>query len=250
MNQFFKDKIVVITGASSGIGAELATELASRGARLALCARRIDQLSEVQKECQKHGVDAHVYTCDVTDVSAVQAAFSRIKQELGPIDILIANAGVSGLIKASKYNFELANQIIDVNVKGVMNAIGAVTPDMCARRQGAIVAVSSLASYVSIPKSYVYCASKSAVSALLQGLRRELRPLNIKVTTICPGYIRTEMTAKNTFKMPFLMDAKPAARRMADAIARGDLVYDFPLRLRWTIRLVSILPDRFLGMFI
>ena len=248
MNSFFSKKIVLITGASSGIGASLASELAGRGATLALCARRLEMLSAVQKSCEARGATVRVYQCDVTDDTQVQKTVEEIKHQLGPIDVVVANAGFSGAFKAKRFQIDLANKIMDVNVKGVINTIGAVVPDMCTRGRGSIVAVSSLASYMALPQSYVYGASKSAVSALLQGLRRELVNTDIKVITICPGFIKSEMTAVNKFKMPFLMDAEPAAKRMADAIARGDAVYNFPRRLFWIIKLASWLPDKILAM--
>jgi short-subunit dehydrogenase len=243
MASLFSGKVVFLTGASSGIGAALALELAKRGAILALAARRTDLLEKVKSDCENLGAKVSLHQCDVVQATEVAIVVDTIKNMFGPIDVVIANAGVSGGFKASRFPVDVAGQIIDVNVKGLLNTIGSVLPDMCHRERGVIVGISSLASYISFPQSYVYCASKSAVSAILLGLRRELRNTNIQVTTICPGYIRTDMTASNQFSMPFLMDVDVAARRIVAAIERGDAVYNFPRRLRWLIRILSVLPE-------
>lgn len=241
-------KVVFLTGASSGIGAALALEYAKTGAKLALTARRLDLLEKVKADCEKVGAKVSVYQCDVTDHQAVQKTVAEIYKNFGQIDMVIANAGVSGSFKAEKLQAEAATQIIDVNVNGLINTVAAVLPKMLERNSGTIVGVSSLASYISFPQSYIYCGSKSAVSAILSGLRLELLKTNIQVTTICPGYIRTDMTAANRFHMPFLMDVDVAARRIVRAVQRGAAVYDFPQRMRWIIRIASCLPESLIAL--
>lgn len=248
MPQPLKGRVAFITGASSGIGANLAIEFARRGVHLALAARRLDLLANVKSQCETHGVTVRIYQCDVVQSDQVQTTVAAINQDFGQIDIVIANAGISGAFKAKRFDTALANQIIDVNVKGVLNTVGAVLPDMHGRNSGIVVGISSLASYISFPQSYVYSASKSAVNAIFTGLRRELRFSKIQVTTICPGFIRSEMTATNQFPMPFLMDVDVAARRIVNAIERGDAVYNFPRRLHWTIRLLSFVPERLMTL--
>ena len=242
-SSLFSGKVVLLTGASSGIGAALALELARRGAILGLAARRMGMLEKIKLDCENLGATVSIHRCDVAKADDVTSTTDAIKEKFGRIDVVIANAGVSGAFKASQFRIDAAGQMIDVNVKGLLNTVGAVLPEMCQRNSGVVVGISSLAAYISFPQSYVYCASKSAVSAILQGLRRELRSTNIQVTTICPGYIRTAITAANQFSMPFLMDADVAAQRIVRAIERGDPVYDFPRRLRWVIRLLAVLPE-------
>jgi short-subunit dehydrogenase len=248
MNQAMSGKVVFLTGASSGIGEALAREYARQGAILALAARRTQLLEKIKKDCEALGARVEIFSCDVVVEGDVRRTVEDINKKLGPIDAVIANAGLSGSFKVGRFNTELSAKIIDVKVKGLLYTIGAVLPEMLKRNTGTVVGVSSLASYISFPQSYVYCASKSAVSAILQGLRLELSESNIQVTTICPGYIRTDMTASNQFTMPFLMDVDVAAQRIVRAIARGADVYDFPRRMRWIIRLLSLLPQKMIAL--
>jgi short-subunit dehydrogenase len=244
----FKQKIVYVTGASSGLGAEFARQLVSAGARLALFARRQTELDALVRECERlsgaEGGSATAFVLDVTDRAAVQAAFAKAEAALGPADVLIANAGVGYPVRVTKFDAGRAADIYRVNVFGALNAIECVLPAMLRRRSGHIVGISSIAAYKSFPESHVYCASKAALSAQLEGLRLELMPHGVDVTTICPGFIKTAMTERNTIPMPFITTEVIAVRRMLGAIARRARVYVFPKRMFLLMLLLRLVPGR------
>ena len=196
-------KQVLITGASSGIGFELAKQYIDRGDRVAAIGRRMSALEDLRKQCGEVAT-LEIFQGDVTDAKRMQEIVDTLENNGHPVDIAIANAGVSMHTIGGTFDATSARTIYETNVIGVTNTIGAVLPRMMERKAGQIVGVSSLASYISIPRSSSYCASKAAVSAQLIGLRRDLKRHGITVTTICPGFIKTPMTAKNRFKMPFL----------------------------------------------
>jgi short-subunit dehydrogenase len=234
----------VLTGASSGIGLELARELARRGYDLALLARRADLLEETARELSATGIRAVAIACDVVDGAAVREAVRRGEQELGgPFDLAIANAGVSIPNHATRFNIADADQVIRVNVLGVMYLYDAVIPGMIERKSGRFVGVASVAGLRGLPTSGPYSASKAAVQAFLEAARIELVPYNVGVTVVNPGFIVTEMTAKNRFHMPFLMKAPKAARIIADGIARGKRVIEFPRRMSLLMRITRLIPD-------
>src|SRR4026208_1185573 len=177
----------MITGASSGIGRGLALEIAARGAHLALVARGEDLLKEIVSEAGKRNVRAVAATADVRDAKAVREAADRFRRELGPIDILIANAGIGTADHAVSLTPEHAANVIGINVLGAVNSVAAVLPEMVQRKQGRLVATSSLAAYRGLAKSAAYCASKSALSANFESLRIDLRRSGLGVTIIHPG---------------------------------------------------------------
>jgi short-subunit dehydrogenase len=238
------NKRALITGASSGIGLALARELAKRGYDLALLARRAELLEDAARELSKEGTKAVAIACDVVDADAVRDAVRSAEEQLGgPIDLAVANAGVSIPMHASAFNLAGAEQIIRVNVLGVMYLYAAVIPSMIERRSGQFVGIASVAGLRGLPGAGPYSASKAAVQAFLEAARIELVPYKVGVTTVNPGFIVTEMTAKNRFKMPFLMKVDRAARIIADGIERRARVVQFPLRMSLLMRLVRILPD-------
>jgi short-subunit dehydrogenase len=243
----FSSKAVYITGASSGLGRELALQLGAQGAKLALFARRTELLDSLVGELSARGVKARAYALDVADRDAVQARFNEAESDVGPCDVLIANAGIGLPTSARKLDARKVMQVWDVNVKGAFYCIEAVLPAMLARKSGQLVGVSSIAAYGSFPGSWAYCSSKSALSALLEGLRRELLTAGIAVTTLCPGFIKTEMTKDNKFKMPFMLDCDVAVRRMIRAIEHKKKVYAFPKRTYALVRMTRFLPDRMLA---
>ncbi|MEA2491256.1 MAG: hypothetical protein QOH21_3048 [Acidobacteriota bacterium] len=235
--------VALITGASSGIGAELARELARRGWSLALLARRQELLDTLVAELRGKGTRAVAIMCDVGDKEAVHAAVRRAETELGPIDMAIANAGISIPNHATKFKIDDAEQTIRINVLGTMYLFDAVIPGMLERRRGQFAGVASVAGLRGLPTSGPYSASKSAMQSFLESSRIELHPYGIAVTIINPGFIRTEMTKKNTFPMPFLMNADRAARLIADRLERRARVIEFPWAMSVIMRTVRILPD-------
>lgn len=234
----------ILTGASSGIGLDLARELARRGYDLALLARRADLLDATARELSASGVRAVAIACDVVDGAAVRDAVRRAEQELGgPFDLAIANAGVSIPNHATRFSIGDAEQVLRVNVLGVMYLYDAVIPGMIERRSGRFAGVASVAGLRGLPTAAPYSASKAAVQAFLEAARIELVPYNVGVTIVNPGFVVTEMTAKNRFYMPFLMKSPKAARIIANGLERGRRVIEFPKRMSLLMRVTRLLPD-------
>lgn len=240
-------QVAVVTGASSGIGWELARQLAAEGCRVGLVARREKPLVELQMLIADAGGSAAVAVADVGERHQVEAAFGQIREQLGPVDLVIANAGVGKPTQLDPVNIADVEEMIRINVMGVIYTLSTALPEMLARKSGHLVAVSSLAGYRSLPGESAYCASKAAVNAYLDGLRIHLRGSGVRVTTACPGFVKTPMTAMNTFHMPGLLEADVAASRIVRAIKSGTKVYNFPQRLHLMVKLSRWLPDRLIN---
>jgi 3-hydroxy acid dehydrogenase / malonic semialdehyde reductase len=191
-----QNKTVFITGTSSGIGLACAEAFAKEGARLLLCARRIDKLNaEVEVLKEKHRVIVHTFELDVRDQASVDAAIQALPAEWRDIDILVNNAGLSrGLDKFQDSLLSDWEEMLDTNVKGLLYVTRAVLPTMLAKHKGHIVNIGSIAGHEVYPKGHVYCASKHAVDAITKGLRMDLVDTPIRVTTIDPGLVETEFS--------------------------------------------------------
>jgi short-subunit dehydrogenase len=240
----FANQVVVITGASSGIGREMARQLAAQGAKVGLIARRRDRLDEIAAEVRKFGGTVEVEQADVGDRQQVLTAVGRLIERLGPVDILFANAGVSEPTTVEPLNTPEVEKQMRVNYFGVVYAIEAVLPGMLQRRKGHLVAVSSIASFMGMPAHGGYCASKAAVNSFMQSLRYQLRDYKVSVTTICPGFVRTEMTENAQHNMPLLMNCDRAVRKMLGAIRWRSRQYSFPRILRHVMFWANLAPDR------
>jgi short-subunit dehydrogenase len=236
-------KVVFLTGASSGIGRGLAIDLARRGAKLGLLARRADLLDGIVEEVEKVGGKALALPADVRDEAAVRSAADRLRSEFGPIDILIANAGVGGTttdIAAMKP--EDVKNVLDINVVGSVNSVAAVLPEMVARGEGQLVAISSLSAYRGLPKSAAYCSSKAAISAFFESVRIDLIGRGVDVTIIHPGFIRTPLTSGRKAKLPYLMELDDAVEKIVRAIEKKRKSYAFPWQLATIVRTAMIMP--------
>lgn len=236
-------QVAVITGASSGIGWELAKVLAQEGYRLGLVARRREALGQLADEIRRSGGAAELEPADVASREEVVAAIRRLSERLGPCDLLIANAGVGHETFVDPLNVDQIEQMIRVNYLGAIYAIEAVLPEMLRRGRGHIAGVSSLAAYKGFPGQQGYCASKAALKTFLEGLRIQLRHRGIRVTTICPGFVHTPMTAQHRFGMPFVMNADEAARRIAKALRRRKKVFNFPWQTERLAKFTYWIPD-------
>ena len=232
----------MITGASSGIGRGVALEVAARGAHLGLLARREELLNELVAESTKHNVRAVAASADVRDAKAVSAAADLFRKELGPIDILIANAGVGTADHALQLAPEHAAEVIGINVLGAVNSVAAVAPEMVERGQGRLVAISSLAAYRGLPKSAAYCASKAALTAYFESVRIDLRKTGVGVTIIYPGVVKTGITQGRVKKMPYLMELDYAVKKIVSAIEKEKKTYAFPWQLATFVRSGLIMP--------
>ena len=178
---FWKDKVVFLTGASSGIGEALALEMAKRGAILGLLARRESLLRDLSAKCERLGTAAREFPCDITDEYSVRDAAQMLRKEFGKIDILIANAGIGGGAKHAKdLKPQDFRRVIDTNLVGAVNSVAAVLPDMVERGEGQIVAVSSLAGFRGLPKSAAYSASKAGMTAFFESVRLDVQKSGVK----------------------------------------------------------------------
>jgi NAD(P)-dependent dehydrogenase (short-subunit alcohol dehydrogenase family) len=232
---------VFLTGASSGIGAALAREYARAGAQLGLCARRSDALSALAAELAP--VAPALYPGDVRDEAALRAAAADFTQRFGLADIVIANAGVSrGTLTEHVEDNAAFRAIMETNVDGILHTFQPFLPAMRAARAGRLVGIASVAGFRGFPGAGAYSASKAAVIRYLESLRVELVGSGVDVITICPGYVATPMTAKNPYRMPFLLPVDEAARLIARAIARGRVFYVLPWQMAWVGRLLLVLP--------
>jgi NADP-dependent 3-hydroxy acid dehydrogenase YdfG len=190
-----KNKVAIITGASSGIGEATAKALSKEGARIVLAARRIDRLEKLKAEIEKSGGNAIVVKTDVVKRKEVENLARITLEQFGKIDILINNAGLMPLSFVKNLHVDEWERMIDVNLKGVLYAIAAVLPDMRKNKSGDIVNISSIAGRKLFPGAAVYCATKFGVTALSEGMRIELSPKeNIRITSIEPGAVATELT--------------------------------------------------------
>jgi NAD(P)-dependent dehydrogenase (short-subunit alcohol dehydrogenase family) len=236
----FRDRVALVTGAASGIGRAVALALAGQGARVAALDIQAKGLEALAGELTGRPLATAV--ADVTDLAGTRAAVADLEAQLGPTDLLLAAAGVGRETSAINFRAEDVAAMIAANLVGVANTIDAVLPGMRERGAGHLAAVSSLASYRGLPRMAGYCASKAGVNALLDALRVELLPLGIAVTTICPGWVRTPMTAGLPIPASAMMDVGEAARRIVAALAARRSFVAFPARLAWQVWLLRHLP--------
>ncbi|HEY7007864.1 MAG TPA: SDR family NAD(P)-dependent oxidoreductase [Jatrophihabitantaceae bacterium] len=231
-------KTVWVLGASSGIGAATARELVRRGARVAVSARRVKRLREVARD------DMVVAAADVTDPASVVRAAAMVRTALGGVDVVIYSAGFWKQMDATAWDTELFEQHLRVNLTGLSNTLAAVLPPMLARGRGVIAGISSVAGYRGLAGSGGYGATKAAQQNLLESLRVQLAPRGIRVTTISPGFVRTELTADNRFPMPFLIDPEQAANAICDGLERERTDIVFPLPMALLMNAARLIPPR------
>jgi short-subunit dehydrogenase len=232
---------VFLTGASSGIGEALARHYAAQGATLGLVARRAQLLDALRGRL---AIPAEAYAADVRDAEAMRAAATRFIERHGLPDLVIANAGISyGNDTAVAGDVEVFREILEVNVLGLVNTFHPFVAPMRARGAGHLVGIASVAGVRGLPGGTAYSASKAAAVRYLEGLRVELRGSGVHVTTLSPGYIATPMTAKNPYRMPFIIAPEDAARRFARAIERRARHAVIPWPMAIVARLMALLPD-------
>ncbi|KAF0200351.1 MAG: short-chain dehydrogenase/reductase [Gallionellaceae bacterium] len=232
---------VVVTGASSGIGLALARHYLERGATVSAIARRGELLQTLAAEFPDK---VFCYALDVRDALAVQQAANNFMARVGVPDIVIANAGVSrGTLTEYAEDIDAFQQVMDINVLGMVKTFQPFVNAMRDARHGKLVGIASVAGFRGLPGAGAYSASKAAAISYLESLRVELRGSGVKVVAICPGYIKTPMTAVNPYSMPFILDADDAAQRMAREIERGCSFTVIPWQMGLVGRAMKLLPN-------
>lgn len=232
---------ILLTGAGSGLGAALARRYAAPGVRLLLVGRDETRLTEIAADCVARGATVERASIDVTDRTAL-AAWIVAADESQPLDLVIANAGISGGTSGLGESDDQSRRIFAINLDGVLNTIDPILPRMRRRGAGAVALMSSLASFRGLPGAPAYGASKAAVRVLGEALRGDYLSSGVTVSVICPGFVVTPMTARNRFHMPFLMTAERAAEIMVRGLAQGRARIAFPWPMYALVRLIAALP--------
>lgn len=229
LNEFWRGRRVIITGASSGLGAALAEHVAARGARVGLIARRASLLDSLASKIRAGGGTAASAAADVGNAEELKQSIEQTERQIGTCDVMVANAGVLRQTPGGAFDAAVVDEVIRTNVLGVANAFAAVLPRMVAQRSGHLAAVASIASLLGLPSVGAYCASKSAVVTLMESLAVDLHRFGIRTTTICPGFIDTPLLSEpEKARVGKMMTAQTAAARTARAIERGQRECWFP----------------------
>jgi short-subunit dehydrogenase len=232
---------LLITGASSGIGEALALAYAAPGMNLALSGRDGVRLETVAAACRQRGAIVQAATVDVTDAEAIARWIDGV-DTAAPIDLVIANAGIGAGTEGGFETAEQTRAMFAVNLDGVLNTVLPLIPRFVRRRRGQIALMSSLASFRGFPGSPTYCASKAALRIWGEGLRGDLHRHGVGVSVICPGFVVSRMTARNKFRMPFLMSAERAAAIVKRGLARNRSRIAFPFAMYLAIWFAGTLP--------
>jgi NAD(P)-dependent dehydrogenase (short-subunit alcohol dehydrogenase family) len=231
-----RGKVFWVVGASSGIGAATARELVARGATVAISARRERALDQVS------GGRMLVVPLDVTDAKSVAAAAARVRDAHGRIDAAILAAGYWSQMDPHAWDTEVFDRHIQVNLVGMSNAIAAVMPEMLHRGSGMVAGISSVAGYRGLAGAEAYGATKAAQINLLESLRVHVAKSGVRVTTICPGFVRTELTDGNSFPMPFIIDADQAAKSICDGLEHDRTEIVFPWQMALLMKAARLVP--------
>lgn len=240
-SQVSEEKIAFITGASSGFGRGLALRFARQGYALGLAARRVEMLDALADEIRAFGGKVGVYPCDVADRENLLSAIRQCEAELGPIDLMIANAGVSTHAHPEELDSREVERVMKINFLGAVTATEGVLKGMLERGRGQVVVVSSLAGFQGLVLHGSYCASKAAMNGFFESLRLDVAKQGVDVTIITPGFVKTEMTARSPYPMPFLMELDPALDIMVRGILKKKRLVKFPMPLStvaWWFRVI------------
>lgn len=228
-----------IIGGGSGIGAAVARLLADRGWTVAISGRRVDKLDAVAAGNPR----LRPYPLDVTDTAAVSETTGRIARDLGGIDLCIFGAAAWQPMEAGNYDFDAFAKVVDTNYLGAVRVAAAVTTHMKQQGRGHFAIIASVAGYFGLPRSAAYSSTKAGLINLLETMRTELAPAGVVVRMIAPGFVKSELTDKNDFAMPFLMETDDAARRIVDGLTGSDrFEIAFPRRMVWLMKTVRFLP--------
>ncbi|WP_224246118.1 SDR family NAD(P)-dependent oxidoreductase [Hyalangium gracile] len=235
-------RTALVTGASSGIGRGLSAWLARRGVKVFGAARRMEELEALARELQGQGEIVPV-RMDVANAQETREAIRAIDEQCGGLELVVANAAVAPETPGDALDWSALEQILDVNVRGAAATLSAVADRMVSRGAGHLVGMSSLSDVRGMPHNGAYSASKAFLSTFLEGLRVDLAPRGVKVTTIRPGFVKTPGTEGNHFKMPFLLELDDAVDRIGRALLRGVSEHSFPWQAATAARLFQVIPN-------
>jgi NAD(P)-dependent dehydrogenase (short-subunit alcohol dehydrogenase family) len=235
------ERVVWIVGASSGIGRALALRMARDGWRVAASARSVEALEALAQDSQGR-ISAHLL--DVTDEAAVAGVAATVWRDVGAIDLAVFAAGRHIPVDAAAFEVEPFRQLVEINFMGVVYGLAGVVPRMVERGVGHIAVVSSIAGYRGLPTASAYGATKGALNNMTEALKFDLEPKGIKVQLVCPGFVRTPMTDKNPFPMPFLMEPEDAAEAFYRGLQGSVFEINFPRRFTFMMNLLCALPHR------
>jgi short-subunit dehydrogenase len=236
-------KNILISGASSGIGRELAIAYSAADVNLFLCGRNSEKLDEVKIQCERLKANVSCKILDVQNSAEVKNWIEEIEEKF-PLDLVIANAGISAGTAGGSESFEQVKKIFSTNLDGVLNLIHPAIEKMLLRKKGQIAIMSSLAGFRGLPSSPAYSASKSAVRVYAESLRGNLGKFGIEVNAICPGYIKTPMTDVNEFPMPFLMSVEEAAQIIKNGLTKNKSRIAFPFSFYFIVWLMTLLSTK------
>ena len=240
------NKVIWITGASSGIGRALAIKFANQGWLVAASARRENLLNELSKI----NSNIHSFPLDVTDSEKCKNVFQEIINKFNNIDICVFSTGTHDPRAERKFNLETIRKIMEVNYFGTVNSINSIINYFKDKKKGQISIVSSVASYRGLPAAGAYCSSKSALSTFAESLYFDMKRFNVRVSLISPGFIKTPMTDQNDFKMPMIQSAEFAAEKIYSGLINSNsFEIHFPKKFSYLMKIIKILPNwMYLGL--
>lgn len=237
-----QDGIAWITGASTGIGEAVARHMVAQGWTVAVTARAADKLEAL---AAAHPGRIIAAPCDVTDAAAMKATLAQIEAISGkPVALAMFNAGAWREMGADDFNLDAFRVMVNTNLIGTAAGLDAVMPAMIARKSGQIAIVASVAGYRGLPRAVAYGATKAALISMAESLKFDLDTVGVTMTVVNPGFVKTAMTATNSFPMPFLLEVDDAAERIVRGLASGRFEVTFPWQLAWPLKILQLLPSR------
>ena len=237
-----KQKCIWITGGSSGIGKNLALKMASKGYKVAISARTKKKLQQVKKKSENLRGSIHLYQLDITSKKDIKKNLNKIEKEIGEIGTVVLNAALNYPVNCKNFSSEILEKLMKVNYNGTVNCLDEIIKRFIKKKSGKIAVVSSLAGYIGFPYSSGYCPTKAALINLCESLRLDLKQYNIVLQVINPGFVKTPMTDKNDFFMPFLISAEKAAEYIYKGLKTNRFEIIFPKIFAYILKLLRILP--------
>ena len=235
-------RTVWCTGGGKGIGRALALRLAREGCRVAVSSRTESDLVALAAEATKCSGEILPFPLDVTDEQAVARAVDNIEKAIGPLELVVFNAGTHIPVRANELSVKPFRDLMEINVMGVVHGLAAVLPRFIERRSGHVAVVASVAGYRGLPTAAAYGASKAALINMAESMKPELDQYGVRISIVNPGFVRTPLTDKNDFPMPFLIEPDDAAERIVRSLARGCFEIAFPRRFVWGLKVLRCLP--------